>query len=266
MAIADLSEVLLEAGLGESSTEVERAILQSCLQKAESEVKRFLRYDPEQKTHVEYYPNMDFSLHSRAGVYEVTSQEAFIRRLQVSATDELQLKHLPIRSISELKVDYDGRGGARSGSFGASTVWTEGVDYWPNWDVQSTDNDTKLCRDGVLRSEGRWPNLPGSVKVTYVAGYTNAELHNEDGALVDANPILAAVIDEAIARAQKVYSRMKKARGWGIGPFSSESLGDYSYSQDTAAFQRLANNVAGLLPDTMDRLAEFVNWGVELAS
>lgn len=262
--IVDIAEVLLEAGLSSSATETERAIIQSCLQKAEADVKKFLRYDPTQKTHVEYYPNQDFSLQSRAGRWEVDNNEAFIRRLQESATDELQLKHLPIRSITDLRIDYDGRSGTRANSFGVSTQKTEGVDFWANYDVESSDGNTKLCLDGVLRSEGRWPNLPGSVKVTYVAGYTDGELHGEEDALVDASSIAAVVIDETIARVQKVYSRMKKARGWAIGPLASESLGDYSYSQDTAALAKLISG--GLMAETIERLSEFVNWGVELAS
>lgn len=266
MPIADISEVLLEIGLSASATETEKAIVQSCLTKVESEIKRFLRYDPTQNTHVEYYPRMDFSRQSREGVWEVSDTQAFVRYLQESATDELQLKHIPVRAVTDLRVDYDGRAGTRSGSFGSSTIWTEGVDFWPNYEVRDASGTTKLCLDGIIMSEGRWPNIPGSIKITYLAGYNNAELHGEDDTIVDANPILTAVIDETVARVQKIYSRMKKTRGWALGPLASESLGDYSYSQDMSALQTLINNKGGLMADTMDRLQEFVNWGVELAS
>lgn len=266
MAIADISEVLLEIGLSASVTETERAIVQSCLQKAESEVKRHLRYDPTQKTHIEFYPSIDFSMQSRLSIWEADSNEAFVRRLSEAASDQLQLRHLPIRSITELKIDYDGRAGTRSGSFGSSTAKTEGTDFWANYDVQNSDGSTKLCRDGILYSEGRWPNQAGSVKVTYIAGYSSAELHSDSDALVDAGSILSVVIEETIARVQTVYSRMKKARGWGIGALTSESLGDYSYSQDAASLQVMINNKSGLMASSMSKLAEYVNWGVELAS
>src|SRR5690606_18761523 len=111
----------------------------------------------------------------------VDNNQAFIRRLNDSAVDELQVQHLPIRyrdkdgsNAIDLRIDYDGRGGTRSGAFAANTQQTEGVDFWPNYDAQDSSG-YQLCRDGVIRSEGRWPNQPGSVRITYTAGYTAEE-------------------------------------------------------------------------------------------
>ena len=120
--IADISELLLLLGLSASATEAERAIAQVALTKAEAAVKRHLKYDPVLGSRTEYYPNMDFSLQSRAAVWEVSDTEAYQRMLNDSATDELQLQHLPIRSITSLKIDYDGRSGTRLGSFASSTA------------------------------------------------------------------------------------------------------------------------------------------------
>lgn len=260
--IADISEVLLHLGLSSSVTEEERAITQEAIRYAEGAVRKHLRYDPVQASRTEFYPSMDFSLQSRAAVWEVTDTEAYLRRLNDSAVDELQLQHLPIRSITSVHVDYDGRAGAKSGAF-PNPAQTEGTDFWPNYD-KLDDDGNKMCHDGVLRSEGRWPNVPGSVKVVYTAGYSDAELHGNK-TIVDASPILEAVIDEAVRRVQRIYSKMKKARTGFTGPFSSESLGDYSYSVDTALLQRMVGGL-DLMPETVEKLSEFVNWGWNLAS
>lgn len=265
MPIVDLSEVLLRAGLSGSVTETERAIAQESLNDAESDVIRFLRFDPVQKSHTVYLPNMDFARQSRDYVWEVNDNEAYIRRLAEASTDELQLQHLPVRSITSLFVDYDARSGTRSGSFAASTQWTEGTDFWPNHDLVDSDGN-KVCRDGVLKSEGRWPNLPGSVKVTYVAGYTDAELHGTDAKL-NARPIASVVLNESIRKMNQIYAWMKKTRGgFATGPFTSENLGDYSYSQDSALLQSYLKSLAGLTAESQDKLGEFVNWGWDLAS
>jgi len=61
-------------------------------------------------------------------------------------TVELQVQHIPIRSISSLYVDYDGRSGARTGSFTAETLKTQGTDYWANWDGPDSSGNS-YCLD-----------------------------------------------------------------------------------------------------------------------
>lgn len=263
--IVDDSEVILELGLAGSITETERAIVSQCITKAEGAVQRHLKYNPLQSTHTEYYPQMDFTLQSRSSVWEVTSTDAYLRRLTEAASDELQLKHIPIRSITSLNVDYDGRAGAKSGAFGAGTAYTQGTDFWANYDSHDSSNN-KVCRDGILRSEGRWPSIAGSVKIVYIAGYSLAELHGQD-AVIDASPIVEAIIDEAVRRVKKIYSRMKRTgAGLAAGPFTSESLGDYSYSIDASIQAKLVGTSFDILPETEIKLQDFVNYGWSLAS
>lgn len=262
--IADISDLLLELGLDDSATDNERALAGLCLTKAEGAVRRYLKYDPVQAERTEYYPNTDFTLQGRATVWETEGDEAFVRRLSDSAVDELQLRHIPIRSISSLKIDYDGRSGTRSGSFDDATEKTEGIDYWPNYDmVDSASNE--VCGDGIIRSEGRWPNVPGSVKIVYTAGYTQAELRGQDD-VIDASPIWDAVIDEAARRFIKAKQRSKRKLAGFSGPMSSESLGDYSYSIDTKILDKLAGSSTDILPETAHKLEDFINYGWLLAS
>ena len=265
-SICDLSELLLRLGLGASATETEKAIAQEALHDAESDVIRFLRYDPVQRARTVYLPNMDMTRrHAKEGIWEVNDNDAYVRYLSEASSDELQLQCLPVRSIGELKIDYDGRSGTRAGSFSSSTTKTEGSDFWANYDIVDSLGN-KVCRDGILRSEGLWPDTPGSVKVTYTAGYTDAELHGND-TILNARDIVGAALDEAVRKVNQIYSRMKRSRvGFVGGPFASESLGDYSYSLDGALLQSLLKSVSGLTAESQDKLSDFVNWGFDLSS
>lgn len=260
--IADISEVLLQLGLSNSVTETERAIAQEAIRVATGAIVHYLQYDPSQATHIEFYPQADFRRSGREQIWEVNDTSAYVRQLAEAVTDELQLKHIPVRSITSLKIDYDGRFGKRAGSFGISTLKIEGADFWLQ--SESLDsNDNPVCNDGIVRSEGRWPDVPGSVKIEYVAGYTDKELHGQDTS-IDASPILDAVIDESVRRVLKVNSRMKKRIGF-VGPLTSENLGDYSYTVESGVFDRLVGGGMDLLPETEHKLAKFIKYDLGVA-
>lgn len=259
--IVDPSEVILELGLSGSISETERAIVMQCIAKADAAVKRHLKYDPEYKTHTEYYPQSDDNALLGSGVWDVIGSRVHFKEAQESSSRELQVRNIPVRSITSLHLDYDGRSGARSGSFPASSLRTIGQDYWPNWDLVDSSGNA-VCRDGILRSEGTWPDSPGSIKLVYVAGYTSSELRGGDPVL-NATPIWESVIDEAIRRVKKTYSRMKsQAAGLSAGPFTSESLGSYSYSVNSGVQTALIGISFDLLPETERKLSSFVNYGV----
>jgi len=270
--IVDSSQVILMLGLSASITEEERAMIQSVITMAEGSVRRHLQYDPVMALRTEYYPQADFTLTGRQAVWEVDTNDAFLRRLSEVAVDELQVRHLPVRELDEdgnnaidLRIDFDARSGTKSGSFAAATQKTEGEDFYPNYDLQDS-NSRKVCRDGIIRSQGRWPSVAGSVRITYVGGYTDAELNGQD-ANIDASPIMEAVLDESIRRMQKAISRQKKTSvGFVGGPFSSETLGDYSYSLDTAILTTLIGSTWDIMPETAIKLQDFVNYGFAMAS
>ena len=262
--IADISELLIELGLSASVSETDRALAQQSLIKAEGAVKRCLLYDPVQASRTEYYPNQDFTRTGREAIWEANDTHAYLRHLAEASTIELQVRHLPIRSITSLHIDYDGRAGTRSGAFGSETAKTEGTDFWPNYDSLDSDGN-KVCTDGILRSEGLWPATAGSVKIVYTAGYTQAELRGAESVL-DASPIWEAVLDEAVRRFTKAKQRMTRGRAGFTGPLTSESLGDYSYSADSAMLTRLVGGGMDVLPETEQKLSSFINYGVAMAS
>lgn len=228
--------------------------------RAEGAVGRHLGYDPVRLERTEYYPQLDAGYRGYMTVLEAEETRAVFRRLREDAPSELQLQHIPIRSIASLAVDYDGRSGSVAGAFGAATVQVEGEEWWPNYDGADSGGN-RICRDGVLRSLGTWPTTPGTVRVVYTAGYTAAELHGQD-TVVDASPIMGAVIDEAARRVKKAMVWAKSSvGGFHAGPFTSEKLGDYSYTIDASLASKMFGGLWDLMPETTQQLETFVNWG-----
>jgi len=263
-SIVTTAAVRLELGLSVAITVEEAAVVEVAIVKAESAIKRYLRYDPVLRRRTEYYPRADLALGNVATVWEVNETEAYLRAESTGQTSELQLQHIPLRAslAMELRIDYDGRSGTRAGAFAAETLKTEGEDFWPNYDLVDGDGH-KVCSDGLLRSMGLWPLTAGTVRVEYTAGYTDEELRGEGG-VIDAGPIWEAAMEEAKRRVEQVMVRMKSKVGWAAGPKSSESLGDYSYSIDSSLAKSLYGNAAGLTDQSMQLLESFVNMGWEL--
>jgi hypothetical protein len=259
--IVDISEVLLQLGLSSSVTEEERAIASVAISRAESAVIRHLKYNPAQAERTEFYPQQNMSISGR-GVWEANEANAYFRHYSSATTNALQVQHLPIRSSPaiDLRIDYDGRHGTQTGAFSTETKKVEGQDFWPNYDGHDSDGNS-LCKSGLIRSIGLWPTESGAVRITYTGGYSEAELHGQDS-VIDAAPILDSVIDEAVRRFKKAYMDRKQAMaGFTAGPFTSESLGDYSYSVNSALASKLFGSVVDLTTSSKEKLADFVNLG-----
>jgi len=268
MDIIDISMVALELGLSSTITDEERAIIGRAIHRSEGAIKRYLKYDPIQRSRTEYYPQRECDFQSTESYWETTTTHAYIRKVSEASTSELQVQHIPIRNITSLRVDYDGRGGEQATSFPASSEQTRGTDYWLNSDGQDSGG-VNICRDGIIRSFGAWPTSPGSVRITYTGGYTRAELHGND-TIVDATPIMDVALDEACRLVRKIMVWRKNPRtGFLAGPIQSERMGDYSYSVGTGnsdLINRMFGGLYDLLPESKDKLSTFVNYGWVLAS
>jgi len=264
--IANDDEVLLELGLADTATPEQRAVVVSATSYAEGAVRRYLKYDPVRRNRTEYYPQMDLDFSNQgAGVWESEGNQAILRRRSQAAASELQIRHLPIRSVSSLRVDHDARSGTNPFAFAAATEKTEGTDFWPNYDALDSDG-SQICRDGILRSMGAWPTNPGTVRITYTAGYTDEEFRGSE-IVVDAVPIWEAVVAEAVRKAKSVFVNMMSARGgWAAGPRTTERLGDYGYSIDAALAARLFGGSWDLMPESKEKLSEYRNFGIGMVS
>lgn len=266
-SIADISEVLLELGLSASVSDEERAVATEQLRRAEGAIKHFLKYDPVQRERTEYYPQQDFVLPINNTIFEISGESAVLRHVNQISADVLFVRHIPVRTIANLWIDYDGRSGSLDTAFGDATLKVEGTDYWPNYDIQDGAGK-KVCRDGMLRSIGIWPSEPGNVKIKYTAGYTEAEFRGED-AILDASPIWRSVVIEAARRVRAVFaSRKHGAIGFTAGHLVKERMGDYAYELGTGKDSPAAIQFGGtqsLLPETEQVLQDFINHGYILA-
>ena len=264
--IVDQGPVLLQLGLDSSITDAEQAIVHESIRKAEAAVKKYLNYDPVKRSRTEYYPRGDRTGSATEQRWEANDSVAYLRYTSGASSDEIQLQHIPVRSdtVIRLWIDYDGRFGAKSGAFAAETEKTHGEDFWLTYD-SNDDDGNGICEDGILRSIGLWPLQPGSIKVVYTAGYSADEFNGSKN-LVDASAIHGACILEAVRKAKRVFTAFRKnsRTGHAPGSFSSETLGSYSYSIDSALASKLIGVDTTLLGESMAMLEEFVNYGVAL--
>lgn len=252
--IIDISEVILEMGLSAAITDEERAVCLTSLRRAAGAVRKHLGYDPTYQSHTEYYPLPYSYPYPQSYQWDISGDRAVTRRTSQASSSELQLRHLPVRSVVSVYEDVNGRAGQSTDPFPADTLLTAGTDYWLNLD------ESVLCTDGILRAAGTWPSEPGSVKVAYAAGYTAAEIHGQSTA-VDATPIGEAVLYEACRRVRRMMTS-KKITGIGIpaGVVTSERLGDYGYTLDPGSAALLMGS-GDLTPETKEKLSPYVNYG-----
>lgn len=249
------AELRLVLGLSSTITDEERGVLLTVHKEAEQAVRRYLGYDPEQAERTEFLPRGDY-LGTAYGAWESTG--AYAVWTPADIVNELLVAHIPIRSISSLRVDRDGRFGTRAGSFGAETAWTEGVDFWPTYEASG------VCKSGLIQASTSWPVSAGSVRITYTAGLTAAELSgNTTNRIVDGSGISEAVKLTAVKGMETYMTRRKKTRlGWIPGALASETLGSYSYSTDSAALSAAVGMLKKLPPQAEQACADWRHYGI----
>lgn len=261
--IVNEAHILVALQAAASVTADDRAIIQIIHRLAEARMKGYLGYDPEQKTYTNhYYPRVMGPVgYPFNAVWDVNSAHTHARLEYTSQhATTLQLQHLPVRTISDLRVDSNGRFGTGPSAFGSGTEWTQGEDFWPEY------NESELCRSGILQSAGAWPVEPGSIRITYVAGFTRNEL---DGNLattsdkVDASAIPGGVLKTVMIAYHKFQANRKPSASR-IGPggaFKSERLQDYSYTLG-ANQERALSMLTQLPPEVASDVQEFRHWGI----
>lgn len=232
--IVTAADIRVLLGIESTISEDELGVLTLCHGWVEGLVKRWLKYDPEYKTHTEIHPRRnDLNAGQGIGVWDATSDGSkgvFERRGVARWHEYLMLDHIPLRAVSSVYEDYDARHGTQGGAFGASSLLTVGDEYVPVWDMTDSDGNS-VGRTGMIQRYGSsWPSDPGTVKVTYTAGYTSKELSGYDS-VINASPIRMAVVQEVGTNFRRWWMRRKSSRlGHIPGVLKSEKLGDYSYS------------------------------------
>ncbi|HJT31870.1 MAG TPA: hypothetical protein VJ783_07430 [Pirellulales bacterium] len=139
---------------------------------AEEHVKDFLGWqEVEQQTWVEYYPREQGATNTNDPHYIVASNHQRAVPGFYFAPNIIQLQQLPVRSITEVREDATGYFGQVAGSFGSNTVLQQGSDYF-----LKTEQGGIAWSGQLVRRAFWFPATMGSVMVTYVAGFTVAEL------------------------------------------------------------------------------------------
>ena len=210
---------------------------------AEQHVKDFLGVQElEQQTWVEYYPIDQGATGDADPHYVVDGGHRQAVPGLYLAPNTIQLRNLPVRSITEVREDATGYFGQTPGSFGAATILQAGGDYFLK------QEQTGLSWSGHLVRRAFWfPATLGSVMVTYVAGFTALELSGRWQAFKTA----------VLETAADLYLR-GKAISLGERPgIAAESLGG------GASASYFNERLAGVpVPDSVaEMLQPYVNYG-----
>lgn len=274
-----ISEAELRAALGlqPTITDQQNMHVTLAMQLAHAAIRQHIRYDPEQKVGpAEFYPRIESNRDFGAGdVWDV--DRAMTKAIYEDRSGDrkyLQLQRLPVRTVSSVYVDIAARFGQAAEDFADSTLIVQGVDYAIEYD------QNRLCLTGHLVSLTAWPSTPGTVKVTYRAGYSplefmgpqDADSTDADGNIttqgVDASPLKAATLLTAMAQYHTLLGWSQNSLGIiAAGPKSSETLGSYSYSLAGAEAAAKAAGMQVMLTPQAAALAEsFVNYGIMLAA
>lgn len=216
--------------------------------RVENQIRKFVRHGVTQATYTHLLPSSPIIGNESIDTYvEITGGRVSLGRGRYGA-DVLQLPQMFVRSITSVYEDVNAKAGQGSNDFPAATLLTAGTEYWLDVD------ETGLSRSGFLiREAGTWSRRPRTIKVTYVAGLTAAELES------DYSDIKDLICEEVQMRFQRAKS-MQGTAGAG-GRIKSESIGgEYSVSYDTGVM----TTGSGLMAETEAKLDPYVFWGTIL--
>lgn len=170
----------------------------------------------------------------------------YLPKHERNATYILRTPEWPVRSITSIYLNHAGYFGQAPNAFPESTLLTAGVHYCLTIDRGGMSMFGHIMRIGSQRIDNKtlWPMIPGSVKVTYVAGFTSAELSG-DATVDDLNPaeIATAVLITVGARWNMLKNKQSALKP---GDVQSESLEGWS---QTLAVQPTDKDMAAMLPD-----------------
>lgn len=178
----------------------------------------------EQAEYTRYYPP-----HARGAVPESFPGEFGVVPSHGSRAQVLRLHHKFVL-LEDLQVwqalsAYFGQ----AEDFDSDTLLTIGDDY-------TLDTEDGVVSEGgyLRRRSGYWPRQPGSVKVTYTAGFTADEL-DATGGTTDASDIRLACLMQFTKTYREMASWKKSSVTGAAGPIESETLPGYSYKLSSAA-------------------------------
>ncbi len=184
----------------------------------ESAVKRFCRWKICEATLTSYLP-----LHPTAVGYHIpTAEVGYGIWTTTGGRNRLQLPAMHVKSITSIYEDYGAKAGVGSDDFPSTTLLTAGDDYFLEKDSGSTYSES----GGVIRVGCNWSSTPGTIRIVFVAGFSESELSGEF------NSIRFALIRECAKAwlARQRENSLASSAGSDALILSSEKLGDYTVS------------------------------------
>lgn len=182
----------------------------------------------ERGTYTRYYPP-----HDRGAVGERFPGEFGTVPQHGSRARVIRLHHKFVLLAGLQVWEAPGALFGQADDFDADTLLTIGDDY-------TLDTEDGAVSEGghLRRRSSYWPRQPGSVRVTYTAGFTADELDGTGGT-TDASDIRLAILMQ-FQKTYKEASAWRKTTGVSVaGPLMSESVPGYRYSVGAVMLNRL---------------------------
>lgn len=231
--LVDRADVRAWLQIGEALSQTNAALLDLAHPLAEAVFKQWMQEKLEYQQVVEYLPSGEQFPYSQDDLLAEPELRGTVVQFVASGpgSETLQLTHTPVWTTSiEVREDVGGYAGQSGSAFGSSTVLTQGTDYYLDID----DATNNLSTTGLLWRIGLWPTEARSVKVTYYGGRTAAQLAGEWG-----NLKMAALLTIEAAYRGAIQRNVG-------GLLTSESIGKYSKSMDTRAFNDIVGGGFGV--------------------
>lgn len=250
MSIATLAEMRSWLGLTAPYDANDTFVLNVLLASVDRVFADFLGYSISQATRTEYYPAR----------VNLTQRDALVDGYERSGTNKvipidryrnerrvLALLHVPVTEIVSIYENPD--------------AWNTDPPTFDNLLTAGDDYALDIEQNGasqtgfVIRNTGPWSAAERCIKVTYTAGYTEAQLGDAFAQLKYAFMMQVMVSFNTV----KIH-RMAGRVGGMPGIIASESLGDWSASYDTLTNARLYGMSNRLAPEVSEILEDYMNY------
>lgn len=185
----------------------------------ESSIKKYCRWGLTETTYTSYLPLNPNVMGAHVPTAELYSN----RYVPGGSRNRLQLPTMYVTSITNIWEDTEALAGYGASDFGSEELLVAGTDYF----LEKDQGSSYSWSGGVIRVGRAWSSIPGTIKATYVSGFTNTDLQGAQ------NGLRLATIRECADH----YVRLKRMQGafiTGVGTgadttglVSRERLGDY---------------------------------------
>lgn len=218
-------------------------------QKAEKLVCQFLQYNPaSQLGIVEYQPNGPvntwFDGDELISNYDIVGNQAMPRMRGDRSRAAILLSQVPVRAITEIREDPSAQlRGVVGGDFPAASIL-------PTTAYSLDMRNNGISRTGIVwRSSGLWSVTPRTIRITYDAGLSPAELAGEF------SPIKEAILVACVEWFVLMVNRSRAGKVGGI--FAQVAIKDFSLTM-APIMQQIAG--FALPPAALQMLEPFVNY------